>query len=119
VKEIAAAMDVSESAVKSRLMYGRGKIEKKVRELEKQGIKTMTREQALSIVVARGGIIKAGISSKVDVLVNADGRTSTKTQKSEELQASGHRIKIVNEEQFMRMLESNEAIDLDEDTNKK
>ena len=39
VKEIAAAMDVSESAVKSRLMYGRGKIEKKVLELEKQGTK--------------------------------------------------------------------------------
>lgn len=39
VKEIAAAMDVSESAVKSRLMYGRNKIEKKVRELEKQGTK--------------------------------------------------------------------------------
>lgn len=39
VKEIAATMDVSESAVKSRLMYGRNKIEKKVRELEKQGTK--------------------------------------------------------------------------------
>lgn len=39
VKEIAAAMGVSESAVKSRLMYGRSKIEKKVRELEKQGTK--------------------------------------------------------------------------------
>ena len=39
VKEIAAAMDVTESAVKSRLMYGRNKIEKKVRELEKQGTK--------------------------------------------------------------------------------
>ncbi len=39
VKEIAAAMGVSESTVKSRLMYGRGKIEKKVRELEKQGTK--------------------------------------------------------------------------------
>ena len=39
VKEIAAAMDISESAVKSRLMYGRNKIEKKIRELEKQGIK--------------------------------------------------------------------------------
>lgn len=37
VKEIAAAMDVSESAVKSRLMYGRNKIEKKILELEKQG----------------------------------------------------------------------------------
>ena len=39
VIEIAAAMDASESAVKSRLMYGRSKIEKKVRELEKQGTK--------------------------------------------------------------------------------
>ena len=39
VKEIADAMSVSESAVKSRLMYGRRKIEKKVRELEKQGTK--------------------------------------------------------------------------------
>lgn len=39
VKEIAAAMGVSESAVKSRLMYGRDKIEKKVLELEKQGTK--------------------------------------------------------------------------------
>ncbi len=39
VKAIAAAMGVSESAVKSRLMYGRNKIEKKVRELEKQGTK--------------------------------------------------------------------------------
>lgn len=39
VKEIAAAMETSESAIKSRLMYGRNKIEKKVRELEKQGTK--------------------------------------------------------------------------------
>ncbi len=39
VKEIAAAMGVSESAVKSRLMYGRNKIEKKVLELEKHGTK--------------------------------------------------------------------------------
>ncbi|MCM1264118.1 MAG: sigma-70 family RNA polymerase sigma factor, partial [Butyrivibrio sp.] len=39
VKEIAAAMEISESAVKSRLMYGRNKIEKKVLELEKQGTK--------------------------------------------------------------------------------
>ena len=39
VKEIAAAMGASESAVKSRLKYGRDKIEKKVLELEKQGTK--------------------------------------------------------------------------------
>ncbi len=39
VKEIAQAMGTSESAVKSRLMYARKKIEKNVRDLEKQGTK--------------------------------------------------------------------------------
>lgn len=39
VKEIAAAMESTESAVKSRLMYGRKKIEIKVCELEKRGTK--------------------------------------------------------------------------------
>ncbi len=74
--------------------------------------KTMTREQALAVVVQRGGIIKNGVSAKVDILVNADDRISTKTKKAAELQAAGHHIKVVNEEQFMRMLESNDAITL-------
>ena len=39
VREIAAAMGASESAVKSRLKYGRDKIEAKVIELEKNGTK--------------------------------------------------------------------------------
>jgi len=39
VKEIAASMNATENAVKSRLLYGRRKIEKKVRELEKKGTK--------------------------------------------------------------------------------
>ena len=39
VKEIAAAMGATENAVKSRLLYGRRKIEKKVREMEKNGTK--------------------------------------------------------------------------------
>ena len=39
IREIAAAMGVTESAVKSRLLYGRRKIAKKVRELEKEGTK--------------------------------------------------------------------------------
>ncbi len=39
VKEIAAAMEASENAVKSRLLYGRRKIESKVRDLEKKGTK--------------------------------------------------------------------------------
>ena len=39
VKDIAAAMGCSESAVKSRLLYGRKKVEKEVRALEKKGTK--------------------------------------------------------------------------------
>ncbi len=39
VKQIAQAFGVSESAIKSRLMYGRKKIETKVLELEKRGTK--------------------------------------------------------------------------------
>ena len=39
VKEIAAALGTSESAVKSRLLYARRKIESKVRDLEKKGTK--------------------------------------------------------------------------------
>ena len=39
VKDIAAALGASESAVKSRLLYGRKKIETKVRDLEKKGTK--------------------------------------------------------------------------------
>lgn len=39
VKEIAAALGASESAVKSRLLYGRRKIEAQVRDLEKKGTK--------------------------------------------------------------------------------
>lgn len=75
--------------------------------------KTMSRERALSIVVERGGIIKSGVSKKVDILVNADNRISTKTKAAEALQAEGHHIKIITDEQFMRMLESNDAIDID------
>ena len=39
VKEIAALLDATESAVKSRLLYGRRKIEAQVRDLEKKGTK--------------------------------------------------------------------------------
>lgn len=39
VKDIAATLGTSESAVKSRLLYGRRKIEAKIRDLEKRGTK--------------------------------------------------------------------------------
>ena len=76
--------------------------------------KTITREQALRIIVERGGKIKGAVSKQVDVLINADDRTSTKTQRAAALQAAGHQIRIVSEEQFLRMLESNDAIDWEE-----
>ena len=41
VKDIAAALGASESAVKSRLLYGRRKIEAQVRDLEKKGTKLL------------------------------------------------------------------------------
>lgn len=73
-----------------------------------------SREEAMRKVVERGGIIKNGISNKVDVLVNAnpDGVTTSKVEKAIAMQAAGHRIKIINEEQFLKMLESNNAIQI-------
>ena len=72
-----------------------------------------TREQASAIVIARGGSVKNGVSKKVDFLVNAENIESSKVEKARELQSEGHHIKIITEEQFLRMLESNDAIDID------
>lgn len=73
-----------------------------------------SREEAMRKVVERGGIIKNGISNKVDVLVNAnpDGVTTSKVERALAMQAAGHRIKIISEEQFLEMLENNDAIEL-------
>lgn len=73
-----------------------------------------TREEAMRKVVERGGIIKNGISSKIDVLVNAnpDNVTTTKVEKALAMQKEGHPIKIISEEQFLEMLESNDAIQI-------
>ena len=73
-----------------------------------------SREEAMRKVVERGGIIKNGISNKVDVLVNAnpDGVTTSKVEKAIAMQAAGHRIKIITEDQFLKMLESNDAIQI-------
>lgn len=73
-----------------------------------------TREEAMRKVVERGGIIKNGISSKIDVLVNANPNnvTTTKVEKALTMQKEGHPIKIISEEQFLEMLESNEAIQI-------
>lgn len=71
-----------------------------------------TREQAMSKVIAGGGAVKNGVSKKVDVLVHAENDITTKVKKAMELQAEGHPIKIITEDQFMQMLESNEAIEI-------
>ena len=73
-----------------------------------------SREEAIRKVVERGGIIKNGISNKVDVLVNAnpDGVTTSKVEKAIAMQTAGHRIKIITEDQFLKMLESNDAIQI-------
>nr|DAH53904.1 MAG TPA: DNA polymerase III subunit alpha [Caudoviricetes sp.] len=72
--------------------------------------KKMVREQAVAIVIANGGIVKPGVSSKVDFLINAGNINSSKQEKALALQQQGHRIKILTEEQFMQMLESKDAI---------
>ena len=75
-------------------------------------LKKFTREQAMAKVISRGGTVKNAISKKVDVLVHAENDITTKVKKAMELQANGHPIKIITEEQFMQMLESNEAIEI-------
>lgn len=71
-----------------------------------------TREQAMSKVIAGGGFVKNGVSKKVDILVHADNDITTKVKKAMELQAEGHPIKIITEDQFMQMLESDDAIEI-------
>lgn len=71
-----------------------------------------TREQAMAKVIARGGSVKNGVSKKVDVLVHAENEITTKVKKAIELNEAGFPIKIVSEEQFMLMLESNDAIEI-------
>lgn len=77
-------------------------------------MESMSREDAMHEVVKRGGIIKDGISQKIDVLVNAnsEGVVTGKIKRALEIQAAGHHIKIVNEQIFLKMLADNDAVDL-------
>ena len=74
----------------------------------------ISRENAMREVVKRGGIIKDGMSKKIDVLVNAnpEGVITSKVQRALDMQAEGHPIKIVDEQTFIKMLEDNNAIEL-------
>lgn len=75
---------------------------------------SFSREEAMQEVVKRGGIIKDGISKKIDVLVNAnpEGVLTGKVKKAMELQAEGHPIKIINEETFLKMIADNNAVEV-------
>lgn len=67
-------------------------------------LKRLTREQAMQKVIAAGGTVKNGISKKVDFLVNAETTITNKVQAALDLQSEGHRIKIITDEEFMKML---------------
>nr|DAS80780.1 MAG TPA: DNA polymerase III subunit alpha [Caudoviricetes sp.] len=67
-------------------------------------IPDMPRDIAYAKVIAGGGVVADGVSKKVDILVNADGRESWKTKKAKELQGKGHRIKIITSDEFIEML---------------
>ena len=78
------------------------------------GMLHISRENAMREVVKRGGIIKDGMSKKIDVLVNAnpEGVITSKVQRALDMQAEGHPIKIIDEQTFLKMLEDNNAIEL-------
>jgi DNA polymerase-3 subunit epsilon len=76
-------------------------------------LKRLTREQAYAKVMTGGGHVLSSVSKKTDVLVSARGETTNKMEKALALQAQGCLIKIVDDEQFMKMIESCDAIKLD------
>lgn len=70
-------------------------------------LKNMEREEAYAAVISRGGMVKSSISRKVNYLVNADPTaTTTKLKNAYDLQAQGYPIKIITDEEFMKMLEA-------------
>lgn len=74
-------------------------------------LKNMDRKQAMQSVVNLGGMLKNGVSSKIDYLVvgaqdesiTKDG-ISTKEKKAYELIEKGYNIKILNESQFLSII---------------
>ncbi|MCE4049653.1 MULTISPECIES: exonuclease domain-containing protein [Bacillaceae] len=74
---------------------------------------TLDRKEAMQKVVDAGGLVKSGVSGKTNFLVvgvqdkqlvGASG-ISTKEKKAFELQEKGQDIQIVNEEQFLRLID--------------
>ena len=65
-----------------------------------------TREEAFEEVLLNGGYVKDNVSKKVDYLVNTNSRQTTKVKKALEQQEKGHHIQIINERQFLAMLDN-------------
>jgi NAD-dependent DNA ligase len=74
---------------------------------------SMKREEAQSLLVQAGAIVKDGVSSKLDYLVAGmqDSQRlvkgevqSSKYRKVEEMRSKGSGIEIIDEEQFLQML---------------
>lgn len=66
----------------------------------------LERKTAFQMIVDRGGIVKDGVTLKTDFLVlgECDGSTSKKI-KALEMQRNGHRIKIINCDEFFELIE--------------
>ena len=73
----------------------------------------ISRNSAKEVIIAAGGYLKSGISKKVDILVMGNkqdtslfvyGGKSTKTLKAEMLIEEGYPIKIISEDDFLKMI---------------
>lgn len=106
IAEIAATIDTSTTQKDDDFM---GKVFVFTGELKK-----FTREQAYAKVIAGGGTIAPNVTKKVDVLVNADTAMTKKLKDALALQENGHHIKIVDDSTFTEMLESTDAICLED-----
>lgn len=104
ISEIAASIDSIEID-KSHVFYGKSFI-------FTGELPTVNRKIAMEKVVSNGGILKSTVNSKLDYLVlgiqdlsivGSDGM-STKERKAKQLISEGANIKILNEQDFLKML---------------
>ena len=74
------------------------------------------RIDAMINVLSKGGNLKPGVSKKVDYLVTSSTEDTVKYRKAKELQAVGHHIKILTDNQFIKMVETdvNEYYEINE-----
>lgn len=76
-------------------------------------LESLDRKDAMQKIVDAGGIIKTGVSSKTDYLIVGiqdkrivgDDGLSTKEEKAYELIKKGKNIKIINEDEFLELLQ--------------